>query len=1522
MDIRTGVFAVACALKLACAWAGEWNFLHGAPLGGTVRAGAEVAAEGLRALCETNRGVQAGFVLDRKVPLTGAFTIEAEVVAGRHGQPDCPPFNFLSPIWDDLGASIESPGKDNCGVRLMLRIWKGTYYPALSLGYGDHIAEPRGPHFCAKPGDRVRIKVHFSANRRIEWDINGVRKTTYIAESGPALAGKAKPVIGDRACARQWPFTGAIRWVRVTSEPRQRLEVRAVSRRAFARDEREARVELEAENFAGCAVRGLKAAIRMDKGDGPVCETRDLGTLEPGARVRFGLAFCPRLRTGWRPVEVTLSGAGADGAPVALVKTVYVGVAPLHAPRMSFLITDSMEDIDNVAALGFNMGCYREIFTSPSRDDPRLPFLYDLLDRAAMGGIGLNITTDGQPESPAGIDPAALARVDRKGTPQTHRQNGKTVYVQEVGDPRMLDAGYGSWREWGKLLGPHPSFRRMLIHGEMRDHAIPSFAGEAARYRAETGRDIPPEVDGRRISRTLAHRRYPNGLVPEDDPLYAYYRWFWKGGDGWPAYITSVAAGLNDGVRRDDFETWWNPAVRCPPIWGSGGDVSYLATWVYPDPEPMQIAGPAEELLAMAAGRPGQGAIMSLQLMCYRRKVAPMGETPDARPDWLGKYPLTEFMAIAPDAFLEAVWSMMSKPMAGYTCYPIGSLIDQNRTSGYVFSNPELPGVVRGFMTGFAQPMGPMLLKLGREEPDVAVLESFTSAVMGMPHGSGWMSPAVTFLQRARLDPKVVYEEKILRDGFGGIKVLYAPDCYFLTQRVIDRIREFQKAGGILIADKSLNPQLSADVCLRSISFTPPPEIDQAEFMTDDMGEAAKAKAKTLAGKKAMQDLAETLRAKLVGRYAGRSDSSSPEIVTYNRRWKDVDYLFAVNDRRTFGDYFGQWGRTMEKGLPMAGFVTMRDSARSVKAVYELSRREKVPFTREGDSVKVPVSYDTCDGRLFAFLHQEIASVDLSCRREGDRIAVTMRVLDAGGRPVHALLPVEVRVHSSDGVEIDGAGYLVAEDGVARISVLTNRDDPKGGYRVTCRDLLTGNTRNVTVGGQPGMAPPPAAKAVPPARPAPRPVQLRRIADGIERYGIVHWGLNTFTDREWGFGDENPADLNPAKFDADQIVGACAAGGLQGLIVVAKHHDGFCLWPTKTTEHNITKSPFRGGNGDYVKEMEQACRRHGLRFGVYVSPWDRNNAHYGTDRYVTDVFQRQIRELLSGDYGEVFEMWFDGANGGDGYYGGAREKRKIPLGYYRYATETFAMVRVLQPNACIFNEMDEADFRYGGNERGLVDPDSRSTGGHYDHVWKNYKKWSNAGLVDGTTFHPVEADFPLRPGWFYHAGEKGRTKSAAYLMKLYLGTVGNAATMNVGVAPNRDGLLDDEDVRALAGFGQLRRLFFSREAKDGEPFNLVVMTEDVSAGERVDGWRLVADGKALLSGRSIGIKRIRTLGSPVTAAKVEVAAESAVGAVGKIGIARYLVDPSLLKEVLSSTTESGETDTAKWMTACSLTPGG
>ena len=452
--------------------------------------------------------------------------------------------------------------------------------------------------------------------------------------------------------------------------------------------------------------------------------------------------------------------------------------------------------------------------------------------------------------------------------------------------------------------------------------------------------------------------------------------------------------------------------------------------------------------------------------------------------------------------------------------------------------------------------------------------------------------------------------------------------------------------------------------------------------------------------------------------------------------------------------------------------------------------------------------------------------------------------------------------------------------------------------------------------------------------PKPGPALAARIAAGdCEVYGIVHWGLNTYTDREWGYGDEDPALLNPAKFDADQIVGACKAGGLGGLIVVAKHHDGFCLWPTKTTEHNITKTPFwRGtGNGergrDYVKEMEQACRRAGLKFGVYVSPWDRNSAHYATEKYV-EIYHAQIKELLSGGYGEIFEMWFDGANGGDGWYGGAKERRRIGGDYYRFP-EVFRFVRELQPKVCIFaGESDDSDFRWPGNEKGELDPNSCaticSTGGFVDGKYGNpeYKNRMNRGMrrFENTAAQPMffrvcECDFPMRPGWFYHERERGRTKSAAYLMQRYLNTVGNGGTMNIGIAPNKDGRLDEEDVKALKGFKTLKDAFFG---DCHGKCNVIVAWEDVSNGEIARGWTVKYKDKVVASGTTLGIKRIRVLDEAVPNNDLEWNSGNIDGTPGEVYSARvrfYYADPELVKRVKSATTDSGETDTAKWMTA-------
>ncbi|MBI3986387.1 MAG: alpha-L-fucosidase, partial [Lentisphaerae bacterium] len=204
---------------------------------------------------------------------------------------------------------------------------------------------------------------------------------------------------------------------------------------------------------------------------------------------------------------------------------------------------------------------------------------------------------------------------------------------------------------------------------------------------------------------------------------------------------------------------------------------------------------------------------------------------------------------------------------------------------------------------------------------------------------------------------------------------------------------------------------------------------------------------------------------------------------------------------------------------------------------------------------------------------------------------------------------------------------------------------------------------------------------------------------GLEFYGFLHFTVNTFTGKEWGYGDESPAVFAPTAFDADQIVAGAAAGGMAGLILTCKHHDGFCLWPSRFTEHSVKHSPWRDGRGDVVREISDACRRHGLQFGVYLSPWDRNHPDYGRPDYIR-YYRNQLRELLTG-YGPLFEVWFDGANGGDGFYGGARETRTIDRrAYYDWAT-TWELVRELQPQACLFSDAGP-DVRWVGNEQGIA----------------------------------------------------------------------------------------------------------------------------------------------------------------------------------------------------------------------------
>ena len=315
----------------------------------------------------------------------------------------------------------------------------------------------------------------------------------------------------------------------------------------------------------------------------------------------------------------------------------------------------------------------------------------------------------------------------------------------------------------------------------------------------------------------------------------------------------------------------------------------------------------------------------------------------------------------------------------------------------------------------------------------------------------------------------------------------------------------------------------------------------------------------------------------------------------------------------------------------------------------------------------------------------------------------------------------------------------------------------------------------------------------------------------METYAFLHFTVNTFTDKEWGYGDEDPSVFNPTNFDADAIMADLAAGGMTGIILTAKHHDGFCLWPTRTTDHCIRKSAWRGGKGDVVRDIAEAARRARLRFGVYVSPWDRNNAHYGKPEYIA-IYREQLRELLTG-YGGIFELWHDGANGGDGYYGGAREKRLIDKTTYYHWPETWAMVRSLQPQAVIFSDVGP-DIRWIGNEKGIAGETCWETfapvGEHGGPAAPGDVRTSESvtGTRNAPHWIPPECDVSIRPGWFWHASENGRVKTPGQLLDLYFKSVGRGASLLLNVPPDRRGLLHENDAASLKEFGKLRREMF------------------------------------------------------------------------------------------------------------------
>ena len=448
----------------------------------------------------------------------------------------------------------------------------------------------------------------------------------------------------------------------------------------------------------------------------------------------------------------------------------------------------------------------------------------------------------------------------------------------------------------------------------------------------------------------------------------------------------------------------------------------------------------------------------------------------------------------------------------------------------------------------------------------------------------------------------------------------------------------------------------------------------------------------------------------------------------------------------------------------------------------------------------------------------------------------------------------------------------------------------------------------------------------------PRPTRQQLAWHENELYLFVHFGPNTFTDKEWGDGNEPEQLFNPSSLDCKQWCRVARAAGAKGIIITAKHHDGFCLWPTKYSTHTVRESKWKDGKGDVLMELSQACKQYGLKFGVYLSPWDRNHPDYGTEKY-NDVFVNMMKEIFQ-NYGPVWEMWWDGANGE-----GPNGKQQV-YDWRRFENT----VRQYSPHTVIFSDIGP-DIRWVGNEKGIAGETNWNfldTSGFKRGLGAPSNDTLQQGNYWGKNWIPAECDVSIRPGWFYHASEDKKIKQPDSLFQLYLKSVGRGANLLLNVPPDRRGLITDKDSTSLAGFRKLKTESFSNnllkeagtyyeftkndfsekpmqireldhptqtyainmqnfivQMKSPTKMNCIILREAIHLGQTIRRFNIVFynGDKAInqILGTSIGRKRILTFPA-LTVTSFKVYIEDARGNDNVSGIAAYLIDEKLIEK--------------------------
>lgn len=930
----------------------------------------------------------------------------------------------------------------NTGYLLGLHKSGDTFTVQAQLGFGTDSAIINSQPQTFIAGQWYHLALAYDGKGGVTFYLGNTQiGQTQLKDRGPITAGNFPVIIGDRVGSSQQRFHGIIDEVRILNTAVHYVSGKVLldtsgGRTAFYRLEKNAKVQVRVFNDT---LQPLQNASVQIHAAGVFNKTIPVPPLASGKSTFVTIPLDTTLRPDSYQVTGIVQNAAkkdigdAMNFPLTIVPRELSGKTPIV---MWAGATSDYKELTDIGYTGelLNMADYGRIWNDPSgaamSEDSVTATRKRLDDMLAAGVDGLATLTPG---SAADTLHPEFNRTDRAGK-KVENTDGLYPEIQKF----TYDTGAAVARTFGDM----PGWKGALIHSEVRDHGTPSFNDiDKKTYRDFSGRDIPSIVSS---SHGVSYKALPNfpsnHIVADDDPILQYYKWYWKNGDGWNTLNTKVNDGLKSTGRNDIF-TWYDPAVRVPSVYGSGGNVDFLNQWTYTYPDPLKVGLATDELFAMAGGHPGQKVMNMIQIIWYRAQTTGK-PVPGQETEWEKVSPDAQFISIAPDHLSEGTWLELSRPVQAIANHGWGSLGDHLGFSqgSYVTTNVDTRKRMTEIFQNVVKPLQPALQKVPDHPADVAFLESFASQMFAgtgtYGWGGGWGADSYMIARYAGLQPQIVYDETINQKGLSQYKVLFLTECPVLTQSVADAIRKFQKNGGIVIGDENLAAGISPDIMLSQISRTTP--------------DATKA----LLLKKASE-----LRGELDTFYQHPLESSNPEVITRLRQFGNSQYVFTVNDHRTYGDYVGQYKKVMEKGLPSNAQITLNTMPQG--SVYDLMNHKQVPTTRIFGKVQFPVSLNGGEGNVFLVTPKPIGKLRVTSSpsvMQGKSIPVKVLLNDSSDKTLDAVIPLKVTIRDSKGRVAEKSGYYGATHGLLNLSLDIAANDAKGKWQVEVTEALTGQT--------------------------------------------------------------------------------------------------------------------------------------------------------------------------------------------------------------------------------------------------------------------------------------------------------------------------------------------------------------------------------------------------------------------------------------------------------------------------------